>query len=618
MGDGMGIIYFVSVIILMISFILIKKTDKKIDILKFISISVVALFCYNTFVCYILTFFTIKCTLLNLTIINIIISIIFIAIVIRKKQIQSYELRKSDLIYIVAMGIIVLAVSYKNFGFPFNIKYDTSDPSVHFLTSTMFAEEESLLVKKVDPVYSSFATRKTTSYVNSGLLMKIISPDLNVMTCYNIFVCFGILILFMMGWTFYSSLMHFSKGKKMQFIAWIVTVICIMGYPLNSLLFGFEYLSMGLLIICALISMVQVFEDSGIKISFAIFIYALLNFGLFSAYYMFVPFVYPALWIYFCIYSYKKDKKILTKQNIALLVITLLIPFLLGYIYHLAPQIYQVFINKTINYNTVMDYSSSILNQSLAVNGYIYINLYSNMLLLLPLTIYLAIKHIKENKFILLLTGLGIAFIGLLLVGREFEKVSIYYLSKNYFVLWIALLYCNYKALVKLNEKDKCIPIICISGYIAILIVYLLFCNIKVEYVLRNINETPFAVMEIFGANKTIISKTEQFNQNEIDILIYTKENLDKSQKIEIVADNIQYYWTYAILRYFQHEDFTDKYEGQQKLNAKVYKLKDNIDNADYVVYFNKSKQFIKYKDKIFNNSEIIYQNESGGIIKHK
>lgn len=613
----MEIIYSVSVLILMISFILIKKTDKKINILKFISITIVLTFCYNTFVCYVLTFFTIKCSLLNLSIINIVIIILNLIMMLRKKQVQSYELRKTDLIYIGLIGVVVLAVSYKNFGFPFNIKYETSDPSVHYLTSVMFAEEENLLVEPKDEVYANFATRKTASYVNSGLLMKILCPELGAMDCYNVFVCFGIFILFMTGWTFYSSLMHFTKGKKMQFVAWVITVICIMGYPLNSFLFGFEYLSMGLLIICALISMVTVFEEESFKMIFIIPIFAFLNFGLFSAYYMFVPFVYPALWIYFCINSYAKDKKIVTKKNIVLLITTLLIPFVLGYIYHLAPEIYRVFINKTLNYDTAMDYSSFILNKGLATNGYIYINLYSNMLLLLPLTIYLFIKHKKENKFIALLVCLAIAFIAVLLVGRKFGKVSIYYLSKNYFVLWIALLYCNYKALVKLDEKDKWIPIICTLGYVTISIIYIIFSNVEVKYVLRNKYETPFATMEIFGANKTILKEVEEFNKDEIDILMYAKENLDKTTKIEVVADNMQYYWTYVLLRYFNHEEFTNKYGGQQKLNAKIYKLKDNINNVDYVIYFNRSKQFKKYEDRLFDNSETIYQNEYGGIIKY-
>ena len=51
----MGIIYVLSVVILFISYMLIKKADKKVDILKQIALTIVLLFCYNTFICYVLT-----------------------------------------------------------------------------------------------------------------------------------------------------------------------------------------------------------------------------------------------------------------------------------------------------------------------------------------------------------------------------------------------------------------------------------------------------------------------------------------------------------------------------------------------------------------------------------
>ena len=86
----MSIIYLLSVSILLAAFILVKKSEKTIDIISFICISIVTLFCYNTFVCYILTFFLIPNTLLILSIINIIISFVFIVLMIIKKETQKY------------------------------------------------------------------------------------------------------------------------------------------------------------------------------------------------------------------------------------------------------------------------------------------------------------------------------------------------------------------------------------------------------------------------------------------------------------------------------------------------------------------------------------------------
>ena len=49
----MGITYLISIIVLLIAIILVKKTEKKINIVSFLSLSIVTLFCYNTFICYV-------------------------------------------------------------------------------------------------------------------------------------------------------------------------------------------------------------------------------------------------------------------------------------------------------------------------------------------------------------------------------------------------------------------------------------------------------------------------------------------------------------------------------------------------------------------------------------
>lgn len=435
----MGIIYALTVLILFTSFVLIKKTDKKLNILSFIAIAIGVLFCYNTFVCYVLTFFVIPVTLLNLSIINLVISIILIFFIIRKKQTQAYEINKIDILYILLLLVAVLIVSYLNFGFPFNIKYETGDPSVHYLTSDMFSENDSLLITDKDEVYGGFATRKTVSYVNSGLIMKCFSGVIDSYYNYNIFIVFGIFVLFITAWAMYTTISSFAIDKKTRFLAFIVSLIYTMGYPLNSFLFGFEYLSMGILLICLIFDMVHYFKVAELKTIYTVIIFALLNFGVFSAYYMFVPFLYPALWLYFCIHSYEKDKSIFTKKNILLLVTTLLIPFFLGIIYFIIPGIYGVIIKSAIDAETLLKYSSNLVGRGLATYGYIYVNLYSNMLLLLPMAIYFIVKKWKENKFAIMNMIFCIAFIELMLVGFLFGKVSIYYLSKNYFALWFIL-----------------------------------------------------------------------------------------------------------------------------------------------------------------------------------
>jgi len=640
----MEVIYLISVLMLLISFILTKKSEKELNIVNIICLSVVTLFCYNAFVCYIFTFFKISITLSTLSLLNIILFTILSIYIIKKKEIQKYKFHKIDLISIVIIAVVVLIISYFNFGYPFNVNYETGDPSTHFIAATMFAKSDALLAaeKEIDQVHGSLQKMKTGSYVNSGLLMKCFCPELDLMKCYNIFVLFGMFTLFLIGTTMYSAFVNYTTKKEHKIWALLISLICLLGYPLNSFLFGFEYLTMGLLIICAIINLVYYYDRNIIKFPYIVILFGLLNFGLFVSYYMFVPFIYTALWMHFYIKNHRETKKILTKKLIILWIVTLLIPFILGYIYHLEPKIYSIFLKETssvtgttnkgntgqtspeTNLESLTESASQIINKGLPTKGYIYINLYSNMLLLLPLTIYLFIKDTKDNnlrnnQFLGLLTLFTISFILFLLFGYKFEKVSMYYLSKNYFALWIVLFFCNYKGLILLSEKHKIFPRILIGWYTIIMILYTIFSNVIVGYYLINPYENIFSVMEVFGANKTIIfEKPIDLNQEELEILKHAKENLDFNSKIEIVADEQSNYWTYALLRYINEDSESKKYRGQKKLNVKMVLVPTKINEVDYIIYFNRTNMYKKCKFRLFINADIIYENEAGGIIKYK
>lgn len=388
-----GVIYVASVIFLQIIFLCKKKTDKKLNIFSTIGVSIVLIMCFNAFVSYCLTFFALKTSITTLTIINLVLSLIIGILILKDRKnnskftMQKYEVNKMDIFAIVIIGIITIFTAVLNFDILFNIKYESSDPSCHYLTSLKFMKEEKLLSVSEDDVYNNFTSRKFASYVNSGLLMKCFEGKIDYIDNYKIFIAFGIFILFLTGYMLYCVLNHFSKDDKTKALALVVTILCVLGYPLNSLLFGFEYMSLSFTVILAIIEIIYLIGKDFINKKWYITTLFLLNFGIFCSYYMFVPFVYPAEWIYLCIFSYQKDKKILTKSNIFVLTITLLLPFLLGYIYHLAPSIYQVLIKDNALNGDILSTSKGIIDGGFNTSGYIYTDLYSNFILLLPLSI---------------------------------------------------------------------------------------------------------------------------------------------------------------------------------------------------------------------------------------
>ena len=603
-----GIIFLISTIALIISFILIKKVNKKISILTSIGIALVLDMCYNAFLCYVLTFFTIPNKLYILAIINFLISIILIIKILKKDKnnkfnLQEYSINKMDVIATLVILIITLGVAYANFGFPFNIKYESGDPATHYLTSVKFMQDERLLTVSEDKVFKSFESRKFASYVNSGLIMKCFEGKIDIIDNYVIFIAFGIFILYLTGYLIYFVMCNFAKNTKAKVLALILSILCILGYPLNSLLFGFEYMSLSFTIILAIIEMMIIIKEDKIKMSYNLIILFLLNFGLFCSYYMFVPFVYPAEWIYLCIYSYKKDKKIICKNNILMLTITLLVPFLLGYIYHMEPNIYKILINKTINTDEILDIPIRLMESGFNTFGYIYTNLYSNFILLAPLALYVVIRKFKENKFLSILFIFNVLYIVVLLVGRALDKVSYYYLSKNYFTLWIIMFILNFRGLMYIFEKQENISVMLVTLYVGILIIYL----VSVPTIMRNdevvtSRENAFTVMDIYGANKDIIkNRSSDFLHTEIDLLKYANNKYDLADDYIIVGDVEQIHWTYVFLQNIQENEVTKKKSGQNKIDYTYLETKNMLKDSKYIICFTRTSQYRRRREAIQN-----------------
>ncbi len=610
----MGIIYCISVIALFCNYLLIKRTKEKVDILKQIALNIVLLFCYNTFICYVLTFFNIPITLLNLSIINLLFSLIITIYLIKSKKIQKFKIEKLDMLYILLIAVVVMIMAYINFGFPFEIKYETGDPSAHYITSDMFSKEDTLLAKTENPdaVYGKFETRKTVSYVNSGLIMKCFQGVIDSFYNYNIFISFGIFTLFLTGWLFYSLIAEFAKNKTTKFLAFIFSLLYLLGYPLNSFLFGFEYFSMGILIVEAIVCSVNIYnKDIGFKQNLLVFF--LLNFGVFAAYYMFVPYVYSGLWIYFCYNEYKKRKKLFTVKLFIMLLVTLLIPFILGYIYHIEPSIYQILDNKNLSIGTS---SNNLLNKGLAVDGYIYENIFSNMILLLPFAFVAIYKKWEEDRATILLTLLNIIFIVLLLVGARIGKVSIYYLSKNFYPLWFFLYYLNFKGIIVVYEKNKCIPFICIGVYIAIILINVIISKADVLDEIHNLHKNILQVTDIYTTNKAILAYREKdLTNEELEILRYVKDNIPEDKTIEVAGDTEQGLWTYAIIRRI-NKDVNES--SQFFIENKVKTVYKRTCKVNYLIYFNRGLYYKEYKDVLEFNTEKVFENEAGGILKYK
>jgi hypothetical protein len=129
-----------------------------------------------------------------------------------------------------------------------------------------------------------------------------------------------------------------------------------------------------------------------------------------------------------------------------------------------------------------------------------------------------------------------------------------------------------------------------------------------------DVDENILQVVDIYGANKTILKHTNDLKKGELELLKYARDNIPEDKKIEIAGDLEQGYWGYSILRRLNNDNDAG---GEYKLSLKMIYVGKEAGKVNYVIYFNRGVFYQYWKDKLWENAELVYENEDGGILKY-
>ncbi len=497
-----SLFYVLSNIFLIGTFLTIKKADEKQNLIKWIIISLGLLFCYNASLVFILSFIGIPAYLLNITIINCLISFFILFFVIKNKIYQQYFFFKKDIIAIIIFTIIILLLAFFRFGFPFNIVYETCDPGTHFLTAKDFFNQSYLLDKVVDNTIVNFETRQFASYVNLGLLFKVISPFIDSFDFYQLYIWFDVGMLLLSTLMFYFLI----SSLKINIVVLILgTFLYILGYPLNSLIVGFFYLGHSITLIMLLFILYKMYDLKNINNNISLILIMIVTLGLFFTYYFFVPVVFGGLFIY-SIYKWLKNKeKIITLKNIRFVLLVYILPCILGFIYFVLPNI---------------DNSEQNLIYQLSLDGYCYVDIYSSFLIFFPFIIYYFIYSIRKKylSFEIFIYIILLLFIFAIVILWYFGIASPYYLSKTYYLLWLLNFILVFKVISEC-QFDKIIFLV--SFFVSILVCsILLLTNFENYFKLKTpsyIVSNSFNEFGIYGYNiSKYLNSTVVLNHEEL------------------------------------------------------------------------------------------------------
>lgn len=594
----MNIVYIITTILLFVAFILMPKKEEKQNIIFSVIISVIMYLAYNIFINLIIYALHLKATLLTLSITNLIFACILSTKTVKEKKIQKYYLNKVDLIAVIIILITTIGVAIYNYGPNIKLKHGVTDASTHYFVAHDYYKYSTLTSREnSDKInWLGISNFMAGAYINTGIFLKLFEGIVSETYLCKVFFVFDALIWILSGLLMYTLLAMNNKKIKYKIIAAVFSLFYVFAYQFNSLLLGFSYLGVGLDIIIGI--MIVMKADIGRKYkNIGLF---LLNLGIMFTYYYFAPIIFLAVFWQILNDNKEEGNKLFDLKNIWNVLITLVIPGLIGVFYFI--------ILPHLKADGAIDYVGAI-----GIDGFIYKNLITNILpYLLFGEIYLIYNFIKKkNLFLDKMLYLSIIFFLITFWGRYFAIISDYYFYKIYYMLYIILVDSAFETLKLIMDKNKKIEIF---SYI-LLAIY----SAGIIYTLPSgKNLFVFDIyLQNFNELKTDYTLIED---GELEILEYYNDNINNPELEEpntyfckTRGLNGRHRWIYSLTN--NSENFYDAASciviGNLQLYAESNKEYAVIFKIDYAGEYDKIDEEIeKY------NLKIIMQNDDGIILQ--
>ena len=584
----MKLLYIISIIILITSFLILKKNNKKDNIINSIIYSICFMFPYQTIVVYISGLFNLGGSLIYYSMINILISLFLLIPTINKKEHQKYYFPKNEIFLYLVLILFIFTVVFIRFkGFSI-LTYLSDDSSIHYRMAMHFKKNLSYLneTNHKDLISNNFARAMPVSYINGGFFLKIFEHYKS----YKVFIIYDLLCLILSSILFLSTIIKLYKNKNNKYLSFlIIAILYSMAFPLNNLLYGFCYLGISIMVINLIFITIKEIETNINKNMYLnLIILFILNFTLFFSYYLFVPNIYLSLGLFYIILYKTKKIKLITLLKYG--IITLIIPFIIGFIHFILP-----------NNGTVV--------KAITYYGTIYNNL-TPIYLFIAFIGYLGYKSYKKElnikDYLSLNTYITSSYCIIFLVLYILKKSELYYFYKLFYLfpLFIGLL------LTKKFINNKKVINLCLITFLILIIIPIICGKSNISTFTSKTNIYSFNANEIFNTET-------RFNKEELVLIEEVKKNRKVciyNHEIPIITKKYKKYWYYAITNIIPITNHNNT-GGHQLDNPSVnFYWWENNTKHPCIVYFNEGTN-LNYSHEKY---KVLYQNSGGLILKKK
>lgn len=603
-----GVFYLLTVAVMLATFVIVKKSDKNVNLIAWCVLSVIAYLAFNIMICMIFGNLNIKTNLAFLSIVDLIVAVGLGFKIYKDKKIQAFEIRIKDFIGVIICTVIICYIAINQYT-PLSdtIANASVDACNHYKAAVEFADNSIILSKIENTTGYNLKTMQTGAYINTGILMSVVRSIMPDFKDYQTFKVFEIAVLFLNSLAFYMLISEKLKTNKNFVIGIVFLVLYTFAYPYTSLLYGFSYLSVCIAFATGLFYLAKTYGEGEVNFYFLLSLIVLMGIGIIFSYCLFVP----ALFAFICIYvfikdfSKKEEKSILKifKKSTLLVTGILLLVTVLAIMYLVVP--------------TFTDSDQNKLTDAIGFVGGCYKSLYQDLLFYIPFVAIFIYKSIK-NKDVnyqsvalsLVLFQTIVCFIGLIA-----GIVSSYYYYKIYYIIWILIVQIAVEVMCDMQENKELH--VALETYTVVWILIILGALSGIEQKNPQIVESPrLAVLAgiYYDSNVTAVQNINAsclVNKDRIEIAEEMGKVEDMTLKNMLVGgmNTNSKAWIYVI------SGITSGGESINDLQKAVVEtdLDDFMENEDkkYFVLFNESDEL-----EFSEDYEIIFHNDAGYIFK--
>ena len=607
-----AILYFVSFIILLISLFTYRKNDKKVNGVSYFVFTFLVVWCYEAVCAGLLNLCNIPISLFGIAICDILATIVVLVCHIKGgKEKQKYYWDYKDFIAIAVIVTVSLLIAYSRYGGWFEIfRFKSGDGSIHLLWA-----EDVVRTGKIDTMFFQ--------KFRDAITLMFMTPFLGTAYYYRIFLAFQTFLLILSGITFWALIEGELHSLSRKIVGLILTIIYMLGYPLNNMLYGFTYWGTSILLVTLVIYLFREYKKGNIGFNILMLVAFFANAALCVCYVYFAPVVFGAQFLY--ILSSKRE---VWKEKISYIFFPLFLAgiFCILYIYFgLFSGIFSssTHVAQVENNSEVVAEMEEVeieakeggrtITSLWAMDGLSYYDLYSNFVWVIPfvLVYFWNVLHKRKVDEYTLMTILTIGYIGVQFIFCFLDFISVYYYNKNYNLLWLLCFAIMIRVIASTDSSQN--QFIVSYGIMCSVLFAGMLIHVDERLIERDkfmcLDERASAYFNLISTNLDTV--TDRYNEIKMSPL----EQELCNEAIKLVQEGYGVAWISDISRLYDFYAVTNQIPSWSwDLKKEYYMVEQKL--VDYALVCGSQYDILDCDVEYLNSQRKVFENTFGYIIE--